>query len=317
MFLVGDIGGTNSRFAIARTTAADDIVISDFERFTSEDDVGLDDTMSQFVSKIGHVPDLAVLAVAGPIHNDEVHFTNRKWHLSADDLRQKCGINNIRLLNDFTAMAYSVPRMSDDSFIDLKPGHAIDATPMLVAGPGTGFGSCLLVPQGGDWQALACEGGHSLYAPRNDLERAVCAVLNRHDAYISIEKFCAGGYLDTLATALAEVMGKQYTPIPPHAIIERALAGDVFCRQLCDMRADAIMSSLANMALVGGARGGVVLAGGVSRRLIDFLSQPETIARFASVWPQNDFLADIPIRILVNPLAPLVGAAAYHLNHRS
>ena len=313
MFLVGDIGGTNARFAIARTTDDQGIVISDFEKFNAQQFDRFDDTMNEFVDRIGVRPSLAVLAVAGPIHNGEVKLTNRSWQLNANDLAQSCRIDEICLMNDFTAMAFSVTRIGDDSYIDLKQGEALDNSPMLVAGPGTGFGSCLLIPSNGKYQALACEGGHSLFVPRSDLDRAVLDILAREHDAVSVERICGGGYLDELTAAIAEIHDVQAPTLSPQEIIENGEAGDALCRDVCQIRADAIISSLANMALVGGARGGIVVAGGVARHLSKFLTEKETIDRFAAVWPQGDFLQHIPIRLLVNPLAPLVGAAAHYL----
>ena len=315
MFLVGDIGGTNARFAIARTTDDQGIVISDFEKFNAQQFDNFDDTMNEFVDRIGVRPSLAVLAVAGPIHNGEVKLTNRSWQLNASDLAQSCRIDEVCLINDFTAMAFSVTRIGDDSYIDLKKGDPLDNSPVLVAGPGTGFGSCLLVPDEGKWQALACEGGHSLFVPRNKLDRAVLDILSRHHDAVSVERICGGGYLSELATAIAEIHGVAAPDLSPQEIIEKGEAGDALCRDICQIRADAIITSLANMALVGGARGGIVVAGGVARHLSNFLTDEETVARFDGVWPQGDFLQHIPIRLLVNPLAPLVGAAAHYLQY--
>lgn len=313
MFLVGDIGGTNARFALARTTDSQGIVISDFEKFNAQQYDNFDDTMNAFVDRVGIRPSLAVLAVAGPIHNGEVKFTNRSWQLNACALAQSFNMDEVHLMNDFTAMAFSVTRVGEDSFINLKSGEPLENAPTLVAGPGTGFGSCLLIQSDDKWKALSCEGGHSLFAPRTDLDRAVLEILSRRYEAVSVEHICGGGYLTELIEAVAEIHGVRAPTVSPQDIIENGEAGDAVCSDICQIRADAIISSLANMALVGGARGGIVVAGGVARHLSNFLADEETIAQFANVWPEGDFLQHIPIRLLVNPLAPLVGAAAHYL----
>ncbi len=317
MFLVADIGGTNARFAIARTAGNESIVLTDFEKFTANDFNSFDETMNQFVEKIGHRPSLAVLAVAGPINDGEVKFTNRSWRLRTNEIKEKCKISEVCLMNDFTAMAYSVTRVSNDSFIELKSGKAEPNAPILVAGPGTGFGSCLLVGQDDKRTAIACEGGHSLFAPRTPLQHDVNRVLQMSNPNVSVERICGGGNLDELVAAMAEVHGIEVPELTPQGIIENALEGDIFCRDLCQLRADVIVTSLANMALVGGARGGVVLSGGVARHLANFLSERETIANFDAVWPQGNFLQNIPVRLLVNPLAPLIGAATHYLQNEA
>ena len=315
MFLVGDIGGTNARFAIARTAGKEGIVLSDFEKFTASQFDSFDDTMNQFVEKIGHRPSLAVLAVAGPIHDGEVKFTNRKWHLRASEIKQNCQINEVCLMNDFTAMAFSVTRVSDDSFISLKAGTPEEDGPILVAGPGTGFGSCLLIGKGQKRFAIPCEGGHSLFTPRTPLQHDINAVLQRSHPNVSVERICGGANLDDLVVAMADVHGITAPTLSPQEIIEKALDGDAFCHDLCQLRADAIVAGLANLALIGGARGGVVVSGGVARHLANFLSDPQTIEGFASIWPQGNYLQNIPVKLLVNPLAPLIGAAAHYLHN--
>ena len=317
MFLVGDIGGTNARFAIARMTDDQGIVISDFEKFNAQQFDSFDETMNEFVDRIGMRPSLAVLAVAGPINNGEVKLTNRAWQLKASDLVRSCRIDEVRLMNDFTAMAFSVTSISDDSYMDLKRGDAQENAPILVAGPGTGFGSCLLVQTGGKRHALACEGGHSLFVPRKNLDRAVLDILLRSHEVVSVERICGGRHLPELTTAIAEIHGVSAPDLTPQEIIEKGEAGDPLCRDICQIRADAIVTSLANMALIGGARGGIVVAGGVALHLSNFLADQETIAQFEQVWPQGDFLRHIPIRLLVNPMAPLVGAAAHYLQHET
>ena len=317
MFLVGDIGGTNARFAIARTAGKESIVLTDFEKFTANEFNSFDETVNQFVENIGHRPSLAVLAVAGPINDDEVKFTNRSWHLRADEIRDKCQISEVCLINDFAAMAYSVTRVSNDSFIELKSGTADSNAPILVAGPGTGFGSCLLVGNEDKRIAIACEGGHSLFAPRTPLQHDVNRVLQRSNPNVSVERICGGGNLEALVAAMADVHDIKPPNLTPQDIIEKALAGDAFCHDICQLRADVIVASLANMTLISGARGGVVLSGGVARHLANFLSTPETMDNFTSLWPNGEFLQDIPVRLLVNPLAPLIGAATHYLQNEA
>lgn len=314
MFLVADIGGTNARFAMAQKNS-NAIVISDFEKFGDDRFGAFDTTLNHFLDGLAHRPQLAVLAVAGPVHEGAVTFTNRNWRLDEAEIAEKCGIEQVRMVNDFVAMAYSVPYVSDDSFISLKSGTATQNHPILVAGPGTGFGSCLLVPTKTNWQAIACEGGHSLYVPRTALELKVTEALLRKQEVVSLEAICGGANLSALEAALAEVHGRPVSQTAPHEIIAQAEAGDAFYTDLCQIRANAIITSIANMALITGAQGGVVIAGGVARHLLPFINTPETMALFDAVWPEGDFLQSISVRMLVNPLAPLIGAASHYLHN--
>ena len=313
MFMVGDIGGTNARFALAQITAHREIIISDFEKYEADRFDRFEDIVTCFLDKFGHHPAWAVFAVAGPVQNGEMRFTNRDWCLQEADIARNCKIEAVTLINDFAAMARAVPQLKSDSFVDIQPGTAVDGAPIVVAGPGTGFGACLLVPQHNDWRVLPGEGGHSSFAPVTDLEKDLVTALQRHWPIVSIEHICGGANLEILTQTMFELHDKKPEPVKPYEIIERAEQGDMICRALCDIRAAATMAGLANMVLIGGARGGAVIAGGVAKHLADYLLAPEAIARFRAVWPDTDFLANIPVRLMSNPIAPLMGAAAHCL----
>lgn len=162
---------------------------------------------------------------------------------------------------------------------------------------------------------IACEGGHSLYTPRTALEREVKRALAPNDEPVSIEMICGGVNLAKLEAAMAQAHGRPVTQTGPAEIIAKGIQGDPFFRDLCQVRANALITGTANMALVTGAQGGVVLAGGVTRHLLPFINQPETLDLFNSVWPDGDFLQKIAIRMLINPLAPLIGAASHYLHN--
>ncbi|MGC6512575.1 MAG: glucokinase [Parvibaculales bacterium] len=311
MILVGDIGGTNARFAIAIEAAGKKIVISDYEKFKSRDFPDFSDLVQSFIDSIDHKPGKAILAVAGPVNSGKVGFTNQQWQIDSTTLEQKCKIPSVKLINDFEAMARSVPEISPDNFIEINPGTAVADAPMLVAGPGTGFGACTLVSQNGKWTPLSSEGGHSLYAPQNDLEKDIVSILGRNGERVSIERICAGKGLSDLTKAVCELQGYDYVDLSPHEMVERSCAGEEPFNTVSRVRANAIMNGLANMALVTGARGGVVIAGGVAKHLVNFLTTEEALTNFTTVWADNDYLKTIPIRLLIDGTAPLVGAAAY------
>lgn len=313
MFLVGDIGGTNARFAIARTTEQGGIVISDFEKFKADEVGSFEDGVNQFLDKLGYRPSLALLAVAGPIENDEVQFTNRNWKIRRENIIENCNLHDVCLLNDFTAMAHAVPKVCDDSYIPIRTGIAHKNAPILVAGPGTGFGASLLLPHEGRWLSIASEGGHSLYTPRNELQREIVRVLEPIFGSVSIEHIAGGHNFNALAQAVADIHGVCFQKQQPQEVIEKALIGDPYCIDICVTRAHAILSGLGNMALIGGARGGAVLAGGVARHLINFVIRQDALEAFDSIWPDSNYLRDIPIKLLADPMAPLIGAVAHYM----
>jgi len=311
MILVGDIGGTNARFAIAIETDNRQIVISDYEKFKTREFTQFDELLKKFVHGIKHKPQKAILAVAGPVKDGKVKFTNQNWLVDNKLIEEKCHISSVDIVNDFAAMAMAVPKVGEEGFIEINRGEAHDTAPILVSGPGTGFGSCILVPQGTSWRTLACEGGHSLFSPRDDTQIEIVKILQRNNPNVSVENFCGGKGLNNLARAVFGLQGYSYQELSPHEILEKSENGEEPFTTICSIRAEAIMSSLANMALVTGARGGVIIAGGVAKHLVNFLSSETALEAFTSVWPHNDMLKNIPIKLLIEPTAPLLGAAAF------
>jgi len=311
MILVGDIGGTNARFAIAMETDNKKIVISDYEKFKTREFKQFDELLEKFVVGIKHKPHKAILAVAGPVKDGKAKFTNQNWLVDNKLIEEKCRISSVEIINDFAAMAMAVPKVGEEGFIEINRGEVHADAPTLVSGPGTGFGSCILVPQGNSWRTLPCEGGHSLFSPRDETQIELVRILQRDNPNISVENFCGGKGLNNLARAVCELKGHEYKELSPHEILEKSETGEEPYTSTCTIRAEAIMSSLANMALVTGARGGVVIAGGVAKHLVNFLSSENALEAFTSVWPDNDMLKNIPIRLLIEPTAPLLGAAAF------
>ena len=283
MILVGDIGGTNARFAIAIETDNRQIVISDYEKFKTREFNQFDEILKKFVLGIKHKPQKAILAVAGPVKDGKAKFNNQNWLVDNKMIEEKCHISSVDIVNDFAAMAMAVPKVGEEGFIKINQGEAHDNAPILVSGPGTGFGSCILVPQGTSWRTLACEGGHSLFSSRDDTQIEIVKILQRDNPNVSVENFCGGKGLNNLARAVCELQGSSYQELSPHEILEKSENGDEPYTTICSIRAEAIMSSLTNMALVTGARGGVIIAGGVAKHLVNFLSSETALEAFTSV----------------------------------
>lgn len=314
--LVGDVGGTQTRFAMAGPQDWP-TAISDVKVLAGRDFGGFDDALRHYLDTTGAAPDAACIAVAGPVRSGAVHLTNRDWAVSEADVSARFGIGRVILVNDFVAMARAVPELGQDAFDVLFAGEAVKGAPILVAGPGTGFGVSTLIPVGGGWTVLAGEGGHIAYAPRTDLERQLARILERDHGYVSNELVASGSGLDEVHAAFCEIYGVARAEFSPAEIIERAEAGDPMYRALIELRANAVMGAVGDLALANGTLGGVVLAGGVTERIAAYLKTPEVFGRFAARGPMSDFLACCPVRRLRDPLAPLTGAAAWFYQHEA
>jgi len=314
VFLVGDVGGTNVRLGLAHRGADGKICVANIRKLPGHHYDNLDAAISEYFSKLQTPPKNASLALAGPIHQGRVKLTNKDWTVSQSGLRQKFGFDEVQIHNDFSAMARAVPECNEDDFTVLNSGIADPAAPILVAGPGTGFGMAILVPTDHCWRVLSSEGGHQAYAPQTRKESDILHILQKEHDFVSLELVSAGRGVDTVHKAVCTRLGQPYERLSPAHIRERALAGDTACRDVCEIRANAIMGALGDMALAIGARGGVVLAGGVAKRLLEFIDTPSAMKRFFNRGLQKAYVKNISLRVLQKPAAALYGAAALHLD---
>ncbi len=308
--LVGDVGGTNARFAAAYRRG-DWIRVEQFERYSGKSFSNFNAALDGYLDKTGLRPASACIAVAGPVRGGKVHLTNRDWSVSEAEISERYGIAKVLVVNDFAAMARSVPELEPDAFSVVLEGTPVPGAPILVAGPGTGFGVATLFPSAGGWTVLAGEGGHMAYAPRTELERNVARLLARDHGYVSNELVASGSGLEEVHAAFCEIYGRPLSGPTPEEMRAQADAGDEMYRALIQLRAMAVMGAVGDLALANGALGGVVLAGGVSERFAAFLRTPDAGERFAARGPMSDYLADCTVRLLHAPEAPLIGAAAY------
>ena len=309
--LVGDVGGTHVRFAIAHRLDGK-IVTGNFEKFAGDDFDGFDDVLSAYLDQSGVRARRACFALAGPVRQGEVTLTNRGWHVSEQALQTRFGFSDAKLINDFTAMARAVPEFEQDRFEQILPGMPEPEAPVIVAGPGTGFGVATLIPDRGDWNVLTGEGGHMAFAPRSELEFQLASILLRKFGYVSNELIASGTGLLPVHEAFCEIYGRAVEEVSPAGMRERADAGDEMYLQLILVRACAVMGAVGDLALANGALGGVVLAGGVTARIVDFLRRPEATERFRARGPMSEFLENCPVVLMHDPEAPLIGAVAYY-----
>ena len=309
--LVGDVGGTNVRFAIAHRQNGR-IAIDGFEKFAGDDFGRFEDALAAYLDKTGAQVSRACFAMAGPVLQGEVRLTNRDWRVSEAGLRDRFGFWDVRLINDFKAMARSVPEFDRDTFEPILPGKPEPEKPVIVGGPGTGFGVATLFHECGNWHVLNGEGGHIAFAPRTDLEFQLVKILLKKYGYVSNELVASGMGLAPVYEAFCQIYDRPVEALSPPDMRKRADAGDEMFFQLILVRACAVMGATGDMVLANGALGGVVLAGGVTERIVDFLRMPEAAERFRQRGPMSYYLAGCPVYLMNDPEAPLIGAAAYY-----
>ena len=310
LILAGDIGGTNARFGCLERKTEGIWKIHYFAKVKCVEYPTFEDALSQYLNGIDIKPSRAAFCAAGPVKDGFVNLTNTDWQISASRIKEMHGFEKCGLYNDFSGMTRSIPELSDNDFMLIRPGHAYKSEPTLVAGPGTGFGVGYLVPTKSGWHVIASEGGHIAYSPQSNLELDLLNILKRDRDFVSLELVSSGKGLPIVHAAICEIHGVPYVEIAPDLIRERAMKNDAICIDVCHVRALATMGAISDLALAGGSRGGIVLAGGVSERMVDFYMQPKAMDRYLQGGAKSEYVKNIPLRLLKSPYAPLIGAAA-------
>jgi len=308
--LVGDVGGTNARFAVARMVDGQ-ISIDHHESFPASEHPTFLGGVKAFLDGCEVKPTGGVLAVAGAITNGEVDLTNSPWQISEADLAT-LGLNPIRLINDFEALAWGAPIVPEDQLASL--GGPVDGDPhstVAVLGPGTGFGVSALVRDAhGHELAMPTEGGHACFPPGDAVEDEILRILRRRYTRVSIERLICGPGLLNMHRALAEIEGRETHVDDPAEITDTALRDPNSPCGATLARFCAILGAVAgDIALTTGARGGVFIAGGIAPRILPFLKASPFRERFERKGRFQPYMAAIPTKVILHKHAALLGAA--------
>ena len=240
---------------------------------------------------------------------DEIAFTNSDWRFSQATLQAAVGLDRLLVLNDFEALALSLPRLTS---AQLRPHGAMPVPEgtLAVIGPGTGLGVAGVVQTRRGWLALPGEGGHATLAPTDDFDSAVLGAARRQFAHVSAERLLSGIGLPVLHGAVAQLMGCSEPALSAEAIVERGLAGtDVLCDRTLDVFCALLGNFAGNVALTLGARGGVYIGGGIVPRLGERFFASRFRASFEAKGRFQPYLAAIPTALITDTLAALTGAA--------
>lgn len=303
--LLADIGGTNARFALL---AADGI--HPLPTVPTAAHPTLESALAAALAGYqGPSPRDALLAAAGPIEGRRMRLTNANWEIDARDIRRQFGFASVRLVNDFAAVAWSMPALRGDDLRTLGGGDRDPDTPIVVVGPGTGLGAAAWLP-GPPPGVVAGEGGHASLAAADAGEAAVIEILRRRFGHVSAERAVSGPGLANLHAALAERDGVRVEALAPQAITEAALAGRCPVARAALAMFCAMLGGVAgNLALTFRAGGGVRIAGGIAPRILDFLVASDLRERFVAKGRFRPWLETVPLAIVRHPAAALVGLA--------
>ncbi len=308
-----DLGGTHVRFAIA--AVAHGRVVSSSEPVTlkSGDYNGIPAAWAEFERLSGAaLPTAAALSVAGPVVDGAVKLTNLPWRVDCASLGRELGLDALVLVNDFEAVGHAVAQAGPDDFQHLcGPDEALPARGAIsIVGPGTGLGVAQLWREDGDYRIVPSEGGHIGFAPVDAFEDGLLATLRARFDRVSVERVAAGPGISDIYEALGGKDGCDTDPFEDRNIWTRGTDGHERLAEAAIERFCMILGSVAgDLALAHGA-GGVVIAGGVGRRLRNCLPASGFGARFAAKGRFSEAMKRLPVKIITLAEPGLIGAAA-------
>jgi len=319
MILAGDVGGTKVHLALY-----------DFEngllqyrreeQILAKDCAGLEPIVRDFLGtdKVS----AACFGVPGPVRDGRLRLTNLPWTLDSRELSASLGIDHVFLINDLEANGYGIAELTTDQIFTLSEGDASQTGNRALLSAGTGLGECFLAWNGRSHVPFPSEGGHSDYAPRNEDEIDLLRFLKeKYHGRISFERVISGMGLSNIYEFLRDVRGieepkwlaERLATEDPNAVIsELALAEkSEICEKTLDMFVSAYGAEAGNLALKILSVGGLFVGGGIAPRILEKMKDGTFIKAFTDKGRLSQLLINMPVRVILESRAALMGAAAY------
>lgn len=305
--LLGDVGGTHARFALL--TGGTGAGLRDELTFPSADFPDLASAMEAYLRATGAAPRRAVVAVATPVLGDAVQFTNLPWRFSTEATRRRLGLDSLRLVNDFAALALGLPGLAEHERRQVGGGAPEAGRPLALLGAGTGLGVSGLVPHPGGWSVIEGEGGHVSFAPADDREAALLQWLRGRHGHVSAERLASGPGLSAILQGLRTLDGVDAPVTAPEAVTEGARRGEARCAEAVEIFCRVLGTVASDLCLTLGARGGVYLAGGIVPALGEGFDRSGFRARFEDKGRFRGYLSAVPAYVVTARNPALRGAA--------
>ncbi|MFZ2234776.1 MAG: glucokinase [Dokdonella sp.] len=338
--LLADVGGTNVRFAIADSATPEPFDRVSIRRYRVEKfptfadaarqyliDIGVDSVDDDLADR-GYVaagdasdnpgarPTHAVCAFAGPVMGDEVRMTNHAWTISMTELQRQLGFEQVRAINDFVAMAYSIVLLDDSDVqsigdIDLPRFGSKSKQTFVAVGPGTGLGVSALLLRDGAISALATEAGHVGFAPTSAEQQEVLRRLTARFGRVSNERLLCGPGLVNVHAVLAEISDSTVESLTPEQITHRATDGScAICIRAVETFCEMLGAVAGDMALAYAGWDGVYLAGGLTPALLPWLRRGKFRRHFEDKGRYSHVVSAVPTFVICHDEPGLLGAAA-------
>jgi len=323
--LAGDIGGTKTILALYSTEKGPLHPLQEIS-YASSSYPGLDAIIEDFLSRSKTKAATACLGVAGPVHQGRAVITNLPWQPDTRMLQESHGFTRAMLINDLAANGYALPHLKQSDFFTINQGRQTVEGALGIIAPGTGLGEVVFTWEGSRYLAVPSEGGHSDFAPLSEPEIGLLRFLKKKYDHVSYDRICSGRGLPVIYDFykslgrfaepdwLTEQLAAAEDPAP--IIVNAALDASRDCK-ICQNTLELFISILGaeagNLALKGLTTGGMYLGGGIPPRILPFLTGETFMKSFTSKGRLSYLLHDIPVKVILNPKAALIGAAAFGL----
>jgi len=321
MILAGDIGATRSRVAAFKAEGNKFPLVVE-KIYDSQDYGGLDQIAGEFIRSEGIPAQSACFAVAGPVRAGKSKISNLPWTIDSRELARQLSLRTVGLINDLEAYAYGLDSLESKDFITLHSGVEGAEGNTAVISAGTGLGEAGLLWDGFRQHPFACEGGHSDFAPRNEIQIELLKYLLKRYKTVSYERVLAGPGIKNVYDFLRDTrraeepawLGEQISAAkdPPALISQMALEAKApICEQAMSIFVSVYGAEAGNCALKFMSLGGMFIGGSIAAKNIPLMKSPGFLEAFFGKGRMRPLLEDIPVKIVLNDDAGLLGAARY------
>ena len=316
MLLAGDVGGTKTLLGLFQRAPKRPVPVV-IHIYSTHEFGGFGEILDRFERDVRPAPALEAVAVgvAGPVIDQTARLTNIVWSISASEISARYKTPCVRLLNDLEAMANSVSVLTGDELADLQTGEANPGGNAVVIAAGTGLGEAYLHRVNGRFQPVASEGGHADFASRTDREIELLRALRDTYGRVEVEHVLSGPgivnlYRFTHGVDVCDVLSGVPPGQEPAAISQGGLTGRCpRCVEVMDLFIGIYGAEAGNLALRGVATGGVFVGGGIAPKILPALQRGSFMSAFVEKGPMTQLLSRIPVKVILNADAGLVGAA--------
>ena len=311
--MVGDIGGTNARFALVAPGKSELMSIKTLQCTKFET---VQEAIKSYLSSINDAEIVsACIASAGTTHLDVFKPANNDWVINKSNVSSALNDIQVNWINDFSAQALATTTLKDNDVIVINQGAIQPERVRLVIGPGTGLGTCGLINSSNGWVPLPAQGGHSDFAPNSSLEIEIWTLLQKQFGHVAVERILSGPGIVNLYKALCQINEKEVLFNSPSEITSAAIKvnPDSMSKETLHLFCRIFGSVTGSIALSTGCLGGIYITSDLVRNFLDFFIDSDFLKSFEDKGRLKYYMTDIPIFISKKENMGLIGST-YQLN---